>query len=199
MLTLTYLCPPVSGRKAKADLKGAIQWVRRRCEKEIDYVWWTEFTVAHSIHFHVLLSCLPNSDDIRDFSLYWLARTDQGDGRYCDLRKRRELSVRESILRVNNHRKTWERIREIDGAKRYVMKDACKPYQKEVPVWFQDIGRFWGASRNVRQNREEPVILQCTEDELREILVQNKRSAGTWDVLPRHLWHVTKEMVDFLK
>lgn len=198
ILTLTYLCAPVSGRKAKKDLKLALQWLKRRCNNDLSYVWWAEFTGHYAIHFHILLSCVPIDGDIADFALYWLKITDQGYGRYCDLRKRREMDVVKSILKFNGNKEKgkciWEKLRKVDGAKRYCAKYATKPYQKQVPEWFQDIGRFWGASRDVKKERQEPRIIQLSEAELRQILDDNKKKVGQWDVLPAHLWGVTEQM-----
>ena len=198
MLTLTYLCPPISGLQAKADLKGALQWLKRRANGDFHYVWWAEFTQAGAIHFHVLLSTKPQPGDRVDFALYWLARTDQGQGRYCDLRRRREMQVRESILRVAGHPKSWEVIRKPDGARRYVAKYATKTYQKNVPVWFQDIGRFWGASKSVREKRYKPKIVVANDDEVVKILRSCGHSAGQWDLLPRYLWGAQEEWFEGL-
>lgn len=194
LLTLTYLCPPVSGKRGKRDLKSAIQWLKRRCGNDLSYVWWTEFTRAGAIHFHVLLSCVPNDGDRTDFALYWVKTTDQGQGRYCHIRQRREMDVIESIVHSVSHRDCWEAIKKPDGAKRYCALYATKPHQKKVPVWFQDIGRFWGASRDVREAQGTSRIIQLNEDELREILLRAGHPAGEWDIIPRHLWNVSDEM-----
>lgn len=95
-----------------------------------------------------------------------------------------------------SHHKTWEPIREEDGARRYVAKYATKTKQKDVPEWFGDIGRFWGASRGVKDSRERPRIVQLTDGELREILTKSGRKVGEWDVLPRYLWGVSGQMFD---
>lgn len=199
MLTLTYLCPPVNGRKAKSDLKAVLQWLKRRCDNELSYVWFCEFSGRYAIHFHILVSCVPNNDDIRDFALFWAATTNQGQGRYCHIRQKREMDVLESIISFNSdvshERQVWESIRHKDGAARYCAKYASKPYQKEVPKWFRDIGRFWGASRDVRDSREKAEIIEINEDELRENLKEQKKKPATWDVLPRFLWGIERPKV----
>lgn len=193
MLTLTYLCPPATGKKAKRDLRLALQWLKRRCDNKLSYVWWAEFTKAGAIHFHILLSCVPVEGDKKDFALFWLNATDQGQGRYCHIKQKRELDVRESILSFNGHEKVWEEVKKKDGAKRYCAKYATKPYQKQVPIWFADMGRFWGASRDVKKNKLPYKVIELTEPELREILTSNGRRVGGWDVLPRYLWGVSGE------
>mgnify|MGYP001812145524 CR=1 FL=1 len=188
MLTLTYLCPPADGRKAKADLKKAISWIKRRKDNDCDYVWFAEFTRAGSIHFHLLLSCVPTSSDRIDFALYWLRTTSQGQGEYCSLRRRKVATVAASIVSSVSHPNTWQYLRSETGGKRYIAKYAAKPYQKEVPIWFRDIGRFWGMSASIKENQESYKIIELTEDELREILREKRRSVADWDVLPRYLW-----------
>jgi hypothetical protein len=89
-----------------------------------------------------------------------------------------------------SHFSTWEAIKKQDGAKRYVAKYACKPYQKVVPIWFGDIGRFWGCSKGVRENRETPRVIALTEDELRQILRDAGHGVAEWDVPPKHIWGV---------
>jgi hypothetical protein len=82
----------------------------------------------------------------------------------------------------------WENLRKQDGAKRYVIKYGCKMYQKTVPDWYSDVGRFWGVSRGVRKAVPYPEIKPLDEDELREILTEQKHRAASWDVLPKYLW-----------
>jgi len=43
----------------------------------------------------------------------------------------------------------WEVIEKPDGAARYVAKESYKTFQKQVPKAFQNVGRFWGTSRQV--------------------------------------------------
>lgn len=198
MLTLTYLCPPVSGKSAKQDLKRALAWIKRR-KKHCEYIWFAEFSKAGSIHFHLLLDCLPSRDDRISFAVYWLRKTDQGEGEYCSIRKRRKLRVAASIFASVSHPNSWNKLQKADGAKRYVAMYASKPYQKKVPLWFQDIGRFWGCSKGITDNREEPEIVEVTEDELREILQQNHHNTAQWEVLPRHLWGIDQEWLTGLR
>jgi hypothetical protein len=79
-------------------------------------------------------------------------------------------------------------IRDKDGAKRYVAKYAGKPHQKEVPEWYWDVGRFWGNSRGVKENREKPQIYMADEDTIREMLHEQGKGTAQWDVLPKYLW-----------
>lgn len=194
MLTLTYLCPPVSGKKAKSDLRYILAWIKRRKKGNCNYVWFAEFTKAGSIHFHLLLECVPDNWDRVDLAMAWLKRTDQGRGEYCRLRDKRQMRTVVSIFSSVSHQNSWASLRTENGGKRYVAKYASKPYQKKVPPWFSDIGRFWGVSKGIKDNQEQPQIIEMNEDELREHLVRQKKSVGQWDVLPKYLWGVSEHM-----
>lgn len=188
MLTLTYLCPPANGKEAKEHLRQILQWIRRRCRGELEYIWFAEFTQNGSVHFHVLLTCEPTEDDRLEMSFRWLRITDQGKGRYCSLRQRKETRVMISIIRSVSHENTWSTLRHKDGAKRYITKYAAKPYQKMVPEWFRDMGRFWGVSKGVFSNRDDYTIYLVDEDELRDELQRQGHPAAAWEFLPRHIW-----------
>jgi len=94
-----------------------------------------------------------------------------------------------------SHPKVWEYLRSKEGGRRYVAKYASKPYQKEVPSWFRDIGRFWGVSKGVAENRETPEIIELTEDELREYLREKDHNAANFDVVPKYLWGVSNPLI----
>lgn len=193
MLTLTYLCPPTNGRKAKADLKAVLQWLKRRSGKKIEYVWFAEFTRRGNIHFHIITTHKPTKGDRVALAEYWVKRTKQGSGPYCSLRYKSEYTVEESIRAVISHEKTWELIREDRGAKRYIAKYACKPHQRVIPGWFSDMGRWWGMSERVKNEREQPVIVPLDEDHLRAVLESKGKAVAGWDVLPRYLWGIGEE------
>jgi hypothetical protein len=61
-----------------------------------------------------------------------------------------------------------EAIRKPDGAARYAVKYASKMRQKAVPTDFRNVGRFWGHSKDVTPVARESI--QCTEDDVRELL-----------------------------
>jgi hypothetical protein len=65
---------------------------------------------------------------------------------------------------------------------------AQKPYQKRVPNWFADIGRFWGCSPGVRESVEVSSIEPITESEVRSELTAGGNDLGEWDYLPRYIW-----------
>lgn len=190
MLTLTYLCPPTNGREAKEHLRQLLQWLRRRCGENLEYVWFAEFTKMYSLHFHVLLDCKPDEYDRLELAYRWMKITNQGLGRYCALRTRKEMRVLMSIMQSQSHENAWNMVKVENGAKRYVAKYAGKPHQKRIPEWFQDMGRFWGVSKGIKTNRYNPVIYTCDEDTVRELLAEQKCKVANWDVLPKYLWNV---------
>ena len=61
-----------------------------------------------------------------------------------------------------------ERLRKPDGARRYVVKEATKMYQKVVPAEYRNVGRFWGCSRAVMPTAIASV--RATEDDVRGVL-----------------------------
>lgn len=188
MLTLTYLCPPPTGKRAKFHLKGTLEFLKRRCGGKLEYVWFCEFTQVGNVHFHVLLDCQPTEMDRVDLAYYWLKKTNQGQGRYCSLRQRKLQFVLQNIFSVQANEHSWQNIRSENGAKGYVAKYAGKPKQKQVPHWFKDMGRFWGVSKGVVANREKPITIEINEAELREILREQEKTIADWEVLPRYIW-----------
>lgn len=122
------------------------------------------------------------------WAFYWSKRTAKKLGPYCALRTKRELNPEMAIYEVNAHKTTWENIRLVDGAKRYVAKYAGKPYQKVVPTWFSDIGRFWGVSRGVRDSVKVEKIIPMDEDEVRERLTEARHRLCNVEILPRYVW-----------
>jgi hypothetical protein len=193
MLTVTYLCAPVSGVEAKNDLRCVLQWIKRRKGQQIGYIWFAEFQRSGSIHFHIVLECGVTQDDRNAWARYWSQRTAKKLGPYCSLRTKRTLDPELAIFDVNAHEKTWEKIRSEDGSKRYIAKYAGKPHQKKVPSWFGDIGRFWGVSNSVRKSAKVSSIEPIDEDEVREILTENKHRLASVDVLPRYIWGFGKK------
>ncbi|GAG62416.1 unnamed protein product, partial [marine sediment metagenome] len=69
-----------------------------------------------------------------------------------------------------------EAVRDANGAARYAVKYASKMRQKRVPPDFRNVGRFWGHSDDVKPVPRETI--QCTEDDVRELL-------KGWDYAPR--------------
>ena len=69
----------------------------------------------------------------------------------------------EKCRRVHSHVKQWDVIRKSDGAVRYVAKYAKKQKQKEVPAEYQNVGAFWGTSRDVKAEPVEVIEMDAKE------------------------------------
>jgi hypothetical protein len=85
----------------------------------------------------------------------------------------------------NTHPKFLELIRSENGARNYVAKYASKERQKKVPDEYRSVGRFWGASRQVKP---DGVVCDITEDDVEQWLIDNNHPAGDWDLVPRYIW-----------
>lgn len=97
-------------------------------------------------------------------------------------------TIEGKVYRVHAHPKAWEAVREKDGAKRYALKYSLKPHQKKVPKQYQDVGRFWGCSRDVRP---KPLATwEATEDGVRHYLERINHKLKDNEVLPRFLWNM---------
>jgi hypothetical protein len=189
MLTVTYLCPPVSGKQAKKDLRCVLAWLKRRFSSEgLEYIWFLEFTRAGSVHYHILMSTHVTEEHRIAWARYWSKKTADKLGPYCSLRTKLSLDPGLAIFEVNAHEKTWQEIRLEDGARRYIAKYAGKPHQKQVPTWYSDVGRFWGVSQGVRDSVEVQTIYPMDEDEVRERLTECGHRLASVEVLPKYIW-----------
>jgi hypothetical protein len=171
MITLTYPNEfPTDGKRVKKNLKAFIKFARehlfgkRPGERKPSYLWFLEFQRRGAPHIHLLLSAkMPSSFKqvrfIRD-------RVAAGWARIVDSQDPRHLAAGTSC----------EAIRKPGGAARYAVKYASKMRQKSVPSDFRNVGRFWGHSRDVSPVARE--IIQCTEDDVRELLKD-------WEHAPR--------------
>jgi hypothetical protein len=199
MLTLTYPAHhPGSGKIVKEDVGYITTWLKRNITDE--YLWFLEFQQRGAPHIHVLLTndiILP--DQRAKVGLKWVERIVTADWFLMGLgaaidepigSKTYAQAYGSQVYRaaaVACHRKTWELIRDDGGARRYVTKYAAKQYQKEVPKAFEDVGRFWGCSRNVKP---AGVTIDVTDEEVRQFLSENGHIAANWEVLPQYIFNV---------
>lgn len=125
-----------------------------------------------------MLLSIPVQEDFRaEMAKLWVDST------------RPEASERQKQVSVHKHRKAWEDVREQDGAKRYVLKYALKPYQKKVPKDYQDVGRFWGCSRDVSRSANElQWYTDATDFDARLLCGALGRDMSNWDYLPRDIF-----------
>lgn len=156
MATLTYPADfPTDGERVKEHLHAWLMWARRQW-RGLSYLWFLEFQKRGAPHIHLLLSVdLPRKRCTVEalyarVALAWARIVDSGDPRHLKAGTR------------------LERIRKPDGAARYALKYAYKCHQKVVPKQYQNVGRFWGCSRDVTPPDPEPVPMN--EFEVRAIL-----------------------------
>jgi len=125
-ITLTY--PEhfsYDGRQVKAHLNAFLQYLRRRC---IKYIWILEFQLRGAAHFHILVS---DFIDKAELSKEWYNIVASGD---------------EKHLRAGTQIQAIKSKRHLYG---YLSSYINKLHQKSVPEGFENVGRFWGASRNL--------------------------------------------------
>lgn len=88
---------------------------------------------------------------------------------------------------------SWEVMREKDGAKRYFVKEltGLKLYQKTIPEGFENPGRHFLYSPDMRFDEDDAITFILPETKIRELL----ETAG-WQYLPepgkplyKHLWN----------
>lgn len=156
MITLTYPKDyPSDGKAVKAHLNAFLTWLRR---ESIDrsYLWFLEWQQRGAPHFHILwASAMPTRMEDRKALRFrvaatWYRLVDSGDEKHLAAGTRAA------------------RIRKERGARNYCVKYAFKMKQKTVPEGYRNVGRMWGASRDV-----QPVCrteVKCTEDDVRSIL-----------------------------
>lgn len=187
MMTLTYLDQPVSGRKSKEHLYHFLRKARRNFGK-LSYLWFLEFTRSLKPHYHILVTYkIPeNQSNVsrETFAAIWAEASEVGYFPYCSLLDKRELITWKAVMAVHSHAKAWQNLRTKDGGKRYALKYALKPYQKRVPEYFQDVGRFWGCSYDVIPR---PLVtnVDTDENEVRERLKDHR--CADWPILPRQI------------
>ena len=156
MVTLTYPKEfPTDGKQVKQHLNTFLVWCRRRFDRP-SYIWFLEFQKRGAPHIHLLFDYpLPDNKAGRcllfgEVSQKWYEIVGSKDPFHLAAGTR------------------CERIRKPDGAARYCLKYAYKTEQKWVPRDFQNIGRFWGCSRDVTP--KEPRTIPMDEGSVRGVL-----------------------------
>ncbi len=131
MLTLTYPGEfPTDGAKVKRDLAVMRKWLSRR---GIGGLWVLEFQNRGAPHIHAFLTGPVDKDEI---SKQWYRIVGSNDERH---------------LRAGTR---IERIRKPHAVAVYVSKYCAKSQQKEVPVEYQSVGRFWGLFGGLKAKEE---------------------------------------------
>lgn len=190
MLTLTY--PrffPDNGHQVKQDLNALLQKYRR--DALGNYVWFYEFQERGAPHIHILSEVGVITPAMRViYGLYWTERiaTAVWFEKKCPEKDYNREVLK--IAKVACHPASWERLKNTDGGRNYVMKYAAKEKQKTVPVQFRDVGRNWGASREVMPPKK---VIDVTAEELYEYLDREGYEVANWDLIPKYVWKTGKK------
>lgn len=144
-----------------------------------------EFTTRGTVHFHVLLSIGTTGIARAWLASEWYRVSDQGEGLYSSLRDRKVRDVKQSIIASQGHSRCWENVRSSDGAGRYVAKYASKVNQKIPTAYWDNAGRYWGASRAAREMLKPVSIVPATDDQVREMLAKAGDKRRNWEWFPR--------------
>lgn len=120
---------PKDGRIVKKHLHCMIERLRYY-RPDLRYLWILEFQERGAPHFHLFLSEEPNRELQQFLASAWVDITDPGNGQ---------------ALNVHMHPKNF--IKWDMGGGTYVAKYLEKQSQKQVPEGFENVGRFYGASR----------------------------------------------------
>lgn len=181
---------PMSGKKAKEDLNKFLIYAKRSFGG-FEYVWVLEFQERGAVHFHIATTLHPPDELTRlVFASIWQKISTPMEWEYCRLEEKPQDGQdgafhRTDIncLRVHCFPRHWEAIRKKEGVGRYFAKYANKLRQKQVPSWYSDVGRFWGASRGVKL--PEPELLPATDRQAREVAMEMGRTVANWEYLPK--------------
>lgn len=193
MLTLTYPRRyPLTGTVVKNDLAYITKWLSTKYTTP--YLWFLEFQKRGAPHAHIMLDVDDISPRARlQLALKWTSRivlSEWFEACYGEEINPDQFVAIEAykILAVAANPKSWERIRDIGGAKKYVTKYAAKAYQKTVPKAFQDVGRFWACSRDVIPKVKH--YIDVSDEEVRQFLLERGHPASDYEVLPKYLFNV---------
>lgn len=196
MLTLTYAGIPTDGREVKQDLDRFLKWFRRNYPGE-KYLWFLEFQKRGAPHFHIIttvdlakigqLEAQPFEGEPGRIepSGKRLARVKRSNGKYWRTHWDTHIKSQDAWGKGWT---AWEVMEEKDGGKRYAAKYATKAYQKQVPEQYQNVGRFWGHSRE-GVKPEPKAFYRCSESMLRQALTD-----GGWEYLPPEDGFIFREL-----
>lgn len=187
MMTLTYPSVyPKDGQVVKTDLDYILTRMRKQFG-DFSYLWFLEFQQRGAPHIHILTSKECVSPKMRASLLIgWVSRVYTSEWFIGDCPIGNHAKVIGDMLKVNSHERVWEIIRVQGGARHYVTKYAAKAIQKAVPKDYQNVGRFWGCSRDVK-----PIAIQTidvTDEEVRQYLDKKGHPGADFDVIPRFIF-----------
>lgn len=193
LLTLTYGTPyPTDGAICKSHLNAFLTRMRATYPN-LSYVWVTEFQKRGALHFHILLSLGGiKTWQRKDAAYRWTAIAAPANWA-TNTSEALDTAYRKKSYNVHKFKRQWEDLDTIDGAMRYMTKYCLKTAQKLVPGEFQNVGRFFGMSRDVVENRRKPVTMLIDTEGLRLLLEVEGHATSHWGVAPKYIFGVTLE------
>lgn len=146
MITLTYGdYYPQSGKLVKSDLNAFMSAVRYFYPR-VPYVWFLEFQARGAPHVHILLHCKYNLRVAESLARTWVKIA------LAYVPTEIVESEFKKLWKFNSYKKFaefWQDARSPSGLSHYAVKYATKTQQKSVPPQYANVGRFWGASRDL--------------------------------------------------
>lgn len=177
-ITLTYPADfPADGKLVKRHLNAFLTALRRKLPG-VAYLWFLEFQRRGAPHFHLFVSeALPEPLGEMLRSAGRVRKTVRVHWPWQDWVS--EVWFR--IVKSGDEKHllagaAWEAIESPDGAARYASKECYKVWQKAVPKAFQNVGRFWGASRNVKICDGQ--FIPATVDQVRALFPESVDADG---------------------
>ena len=159
---------PCDGKVVKRHLHALLAALRRKCGP-LAYLWFLEFQRRGAPHLHLFLDFeLPGPLSVMTRKSGRVRKECRVNWQFQDWLSDRWFEIVGSGDEL--HRKAgaaWEVIEKPDGAARYVAKESYKTFQKQVPKAFQNVGRFWGASRGVTP--DEGKMVYCSREQMVDI------------------------------
>lgn len=168
-VTVTYPNEfPCDGHLVKVHLHALLAALRRK-DPGLSYLWFLEFQRRGAPHFHAFLStALPCPLEPLSRRCGRVRKSVLVNRDYQDWISRRWFEIvgsgDEKHLKAGA---AWEVVEKPDGAARYVSKESYKTFQKSVPEEFQNVGRFWGCSRDLSLPAGKEIF--CTLDRMKDI------------------------------
>lgn len=193
-LTYGKTCVPSDGRTTKKHLNLFLNVMRKKFSG-LSYLWILEFQEkrkdAKAAHYHLFLPFEPDDQKRKWMAQRWvdialpIPETDD----YTPELPPALFEERAKMFSVHNNEKnfiTWDM-----GKGSYLTKYLTKERQKDVPEGFENVGRFWGASRGLVPDAEvfqveKPMFPLVFTDKLTGEVHQHEPSAVIVRYLRRH-------------
>lgn len=182
MFCLTYPATyPRSGKEVKGHLNAWLVWYRRNL-KGVPYFWFLEFQRRGAPHIHIYIAEQKANLPHREMAVAWAAIV-AGD----------DQEAYGKVLAVHQHNSQLQDFRSRDGSVRYAAKYALKTYQKAVPAEFRDVGRFWGASRDVKNSIPSGDLVAVSDRDVETHLHQVDHRCQAYDFVPKVVFGMFEE------